>query len=118
MVQSRIYTFGLIWYPAHQFTKFKKLQKMKNFKQIALGLMVGAMAIGFSSFTNASKKDVADWYLPKSTIAIGTPAASNFSNYDATTAQNDPGSCGGVLNVCAAHFPVTTSPATGFRVKN
>lgn len=27
---------------------------MKNVKQIALGLMVGAMAIGFSAFTNAS----------------------------------------------------------------
>lgn len=26
---------------------------MKNFKQIALGLLVGAMAIGFSSFTNS-----------------------------------------------------------------
>ena len=26
---------------------------MKNFKQIAFGLMVGAMAIGFSAFTNA-----------------------------------------------------------------
>lgn len=29
---------------------------MKNFKQIALGLMVGAMAIGFSAFTNAPVK--------------------------------------------------------------
>lgn len=28
---------------------------MKNFKQIALGLIVGAMAIGFSSFTNAKR---------------------------------------------------------------
>ena len=33
-----------------------KFQKMKNFKQLALGLMVGAMAIGFSSFTNAPTK--------------------------------------------------------------
>jgi hypothetical protein len=28
---------------------------MKNFKKIALGLMVGALAIGFSAFTNAKK---------------------------------------------------------------
>jgi hypothetical protein len=28
---------------------------MKNLKQIALGLLVGAMAIGFSSFTNVRK---------------------------------------------------------------
>ncbi|WP_428327903.1 hypothetical protein [Mucilaginibacter sp.] len=26
---------------------------MKNFKQIAFGLMIGALAIGFSAFTNA-----------------------------------------------------------------
>ncbi|SEN08456.1 hypothetical protein SAMN05192574_102404 [Mucilaginibacter gossypiicola] len=28
---------------------------MKNFKQIAFGLMVGALALGFSAFTSASK---------------------------------------------------------------
>ena len=28
---------------------------MKNFKKIALGLLVGAMAISFSAFTNAHK---------------------------------------------------------------
>jgi len=27
---------------------------MKNFKQVAFGLLVGAMAIGFSAFTNAT----------------------------------------------------------------
>lgn len=37
---------------------------MKNFKTIALGLIVGAMAIGFSSFTNAhkvNKKGLSDY---------------------------------------------------------
>jgi len=29
---------------------------MKNFKKIALGLLVGALAIGFSSFTNTKTK--------------------------------------------------------------
>jgi len=29
---------------------------MKNFKKIALGLMVGALAIGFSAFSTASSK--------------------------------------------------------------
>ena len=30
---------------------------MKNFKQIAFGLMIGAMAIGFSAFTNAKNNN-------------------------------------------------------------
>ncbi|WP_179413082.1 hypothetical protein HDF19_10805 [Mucilaginibacter sp. E4BP6] len=34
---------------------------MKNFKQIAFGLLVGALALGFSSFTNA-KKAAGDQY--------------------------------------------------------
>jgi hypothetical protein len=29
---------------------------MKNFKQIAFGLLVGTMALGFSAFTNAPQK--------------------------------------------------------------
>lgn len=35
---------------------------MKNFKQIALGLLVGAMAIGFSSFTTAKKFTSVTYY--------------------------------------------------------
>ncbi|RKR82868.1 hypothetical protein BDD43_3059 [Mucilaginibacter gracilis] len=31
---------------------------MKNFKQIAFGLLVGAMALGFSAFTSASKNAI------------------------------------------------------------
>ncbi|MES2376671.1 MAG: hypothetical protein V4553_08835 [Bacteroidota bacterium] len=31
---------------------------MKNLKQIAFGLLVGAMAIGFSSFTNSASSSV------------------------------------------------------------
>ena len=30
---------------------------MKNFKQIAFGLMIGSMAIGFSAFTNAKNNN-------------------------------------------------------------
>jgi hypothetical protein len=33
-----------------------KIKNMKNFKKIALGLMVGAVALGFSAFTNAPVK--------------------------------------------------------------
>ncbi|EHQ25557.1 hypothetical protein [Mucilaginibacter paludis] len=32
---------------------------MKNFKQVAYGLLVGAMAIGFSAFTNAKESNEA-----------------------------------------------------------
>lgn len=52
---------------------------MKNFKQIAMGLLVGAMAIGFSSFTNASnskghsQSTTARYYNKFGTIGDQTP---------------------------------------------
>ncbi|MEB0261821.1 hypothetical protein [Mucilaginibacter sp. 10I4] len=45
---------------------------MKNLKQIALGLLVGAMAIGFSAFANANHKLLNTYYPVKTT-------GSNFS---------------------------------------
>jgi hypothetical protein len=35
---------------------------MKNFKQIALGLIVGSMALGFSAFTNAKTNSTTYYY--------------------------------------------------------
>ncbi|WP_295769300.1 hypothetical protein [uncultured Mucilaginibacter sp.] len=43
---------------------------MKNFKQIALGLLVGAMAIGFSSFTNAPKSAYKVSKLPNGKLVV------------------------------------------------
>jgi len=65
---------------------------MKNFKNIAFGLMVGALAIGFSAFTTANstnhKKDQLQWFKLKSTVMRTETNAAIASNYDAPT--NDP----------------------------
>lgn len=80
---------------------------MKNIQKIALTLIVGVMALGFSAFKNSGDA-VADWYLPASTISMTSPARLVFSNYDPTPLE-EPTNCGphGSL-VCAARF---TSPA-------
>jgi hypothetical protein len=44
---------------------------MKNFKKITLGLLVGALAIGFSSFTNA-KTSSTTWHISNNTSGIYT----------------------------------------------
>lgn len=38
------------------------MKKMKNVKQIAFGLLVGAMALGFSAFTTAKKFAAVTYY--------------------------------------------------------
>ncbi|PAW95187.1 hypothetical protein CKK33_17445 [Mucilaginibacter sp. MD40] len=91
---------------------------MKNFKQVAFGLLVGALAIGFSSFTNAPKKLATDWYEPlSSTLSPSSTAAQQFSSYDGDNPIDQP-SCSGTTNVCAAEFPVTTNPPTHISTKN
>lgn len=58
---------------------------MKNFQKLALGLMVGAMAIGFSAFTNMSDAKFA--------IYRYTPAAQqnwNSTSLDQTLTNYSP----------------------------
>jgi hypothetical protein len=50
---------------------------MKNFKQIAFGLLVGAMALGFSSFTVNAKRAIGDIY-----VNNGNGTYSLVSGYD------------------------------------
>jgi hypothetical protein len=102
MVQSRIYSFGHTWAPAYLFKTVKKLQKMKNFKQIALGLMVGAMAIGFSAFTNA-KRDVKiiTYYKTIPTTPASDPTSYKFYNGDRCLPS-------GVL--CTAQWDIGSNP--------
>lgn len=64
---------------------------MKNFKQIALGLIVGAMAIGFSSFTNnksvaTAKTNAAHKFSITSNYLV-QPSLDSFEQ--ATTASTD-----------------------------
>jgi hypothetical protein len=76
---------------------------MKNFKKIAFGLMVGALAIGFSAFTTP-KKLAGNWYLPTTTISASSPARFDFSNYNPASQATNPPTCQGAINVCAAEF--------------
>ncbi|MFI5161235.1 MAG: hypothetical protein ACHQHN_08150 [Sphingobacteriales bacterium] len=84
---------------------------MKNFKQIALGLLVGAMAIGFSAFTGA-KKLTSNFYEYTSS-SVQKADIQNINNYVATAA--DP--CSGTTDVCgvtlATAHNVGTTPDPG-----
>jgi hypothetical protein len=71
---------------------------MKNFKQIAFGLLVGALAIGFSAFTNAKKVMTTKATIAKYSITANNlvqPAADSFqqaasaSTADCTGATSD-----------------------------
>ncbi len=68
---------------------------MKNFKQIAFGLLLSALVIGFSAFTNAPQKirknDQANYRFYNRSGAIGNQSASNFV-YD-----------GGMENLCSTN---------------
>jgi len=78
---------------------------MKNFKQIAFGLVVGALAIGFSAFTNAKRVD-SNFFVY--TSSLHTKAAiQNAGNYQSTTLAP----CGGTTaNVCGVTL-ATAKPA-------
>jgi len=73
---------------------------MKNFKQITLGLILGAMVIGFSAFTNAPKRATGDVY------------ANELGNGSYTLLANPytPGDCASASIPCA--FEVTAAGAS------
>jgi hypothetical protein len=56
---------------------------MKNFKQIAFGLIIGAMAIGFSAFTNAKQTKFAG------TLFYNQATQQNWSSSGALPADQD-----------------------------
>jgi hypothetical protein len=68
---------------------------MKNFKKIALALVVGAIAVGFSAFT--SNKNVNSNFYVYGLASTAQADIQNFNNYAASSI--DP--CGGTTtNVC------------------
>jgi hypothetical protein len=92
---------------------------MKNFKQIALGLMVGAMAIGFSAFTSANNSSIKfnkdeNGKLISVTAAYynisGDPTSVNPANFifrDATT----PAACSTLSSKeCTAQWTTSNMP--------
>jgi len=84
---------------------------MKNFKKIALGLMVGALAIGFSSFTNAKKTlarhngtFIATYYSNS-----GTPGDATASHYVYIDGESD--LCDvNALKECTGSWQTTSAP--------
>ncbi|QHS55266.1 hypothetical protein GWR56_06820 [Mucilaginibacter sp. 14171R-50] len=92
---------------------------MKNFKQIAFGLMVGALAIGFSAFTTANSssikynKDAKGKIISVSALYYnisGDPTSTDPDNFifrDGTT----PAACSTLSNKeCQATWTTTNTP--------
>jgi len=73
---------------------------MKNFKQIAFGLLVGAMAIGFSAFTNAKTFASGDVFVNR----------DDSGSYNKISAPYNPMDCAADTPPCA--YSVTTAGAS------
>jgi hypothetical protein len=97
---------------------------MKNFKKIALGLMVGAMAIGFSSFINSSKshllvkRNAKGKIISVTTSYFRLPAdASTGTDMNASHYVFSDGALAdcisGTNNVCKSEWTTTNTPADG-----
>jgi hypothetical protein len=75
---------------------------MKKFQKLALGLMVGAMAIGFSAFTNAKTHKLTTSYYYNAgeqswSNSGGLPADQNASHYSTASPSPD---CDQSNNIC------------------
>jgi len=82
---------------------------MKKFQKIALGLMVGAMAIGFSAFTNAQKKSASLIYRYYSTTG-----AVNDTNPADFVYESNPDLCStSTTKECSAEWSTTNAPTAG-----
>ncbi|WP_158993862.1 hypothetical protein [Mucilaginibacter sp. L196] len=74
---------------------------MKNFKKIALGLLVGALAIGFSSFTNAKRN---------TTYTFAHIAHSTSNTKADYKYRGDLAGCDESTNICTADWSQSTVP--------
>jgi hypothetical protein len=83
---------------------------MKNLKKIALGLMVGGMAIGFSAFTNAPKKShlgtTTDRYY-NNNGGVATTDPSKFIYEGSDNCVTDPSS------QCSVEWTTANAPTLG-----
>jgi hypothetical protein len=96
---------------------------MKNFKQIALGLMVGAMAIGFSAFTTANNSNIKIKRNAKGQIINVTasyyriPAdASTSTDLNASHYEYEDGplsGCNAGSDICSSQWTTTNAPSAG-----
>ena len=96
---------------------------MKNFKQIAFGLLIGTLAIGFSAFTSAYKNSIT---IKKDANGKIISATTYFYNLDGNSADQtasnfvykdpavDPNAgCNSSSNECQAQWMTTNPPTNG-----
>jgi hypothetical protein len=77
---------------------------MKNFKKIAFGMLVGALALGFSSFTNAKRNTTY-------TFAHIAHSTSNLkSDYKF---RSDLAGCDESTNICTSDWSQSVAPTEG-----
>lgn len=96
---------------------------MKNFKQIAFGLLVGALALGFSAFTSAPKSHVkvtklangkfsvtADYYRKAAfASAVTDTDPTHYIYRDASTSAD----CNSNDFICKASWDTSNMPTNG-----
>lgn len=82
---------------------------MHNTKKIAIALMVGAMAIGFSAFKNVAKKTQLSTFRYYSTS--GTVGDTNPADY--VYQDNGTDLCTSSSKECSAEWTTTNAPSPG-----
>ncbi|MBB6131717.1 hypothetical protein [Mucilaginibacter lappiensis] len=80
---------------------------MRNFKQVALGLIAGALAIGFSAFTNPSSNN------RLTTYTFAHPAKSTSNNRTDFVYRSNLAGCSSSANICTGDWSQTAAPAEG-----
>lgn len=96
---------------------------MKNFKQIAFGLMVGALAIGFSAFTTKNsagmkiRRDANGKVLSVVASYYRLPAfASNVSDTDPSHykfSTSPRAGCNAASDICSTEWQTDNAPTNG-----
>jgi hypothetical protein len=93
---------------------------MKNFKKIALGLLVGAMAISFSAFTNANSHSLKTSKNSKGQTTYmeyyyrALPGGHDTNPADYIYSTNPGNGCNSKSgDVCQAEFTTTNPPVDG-----
>ena len=83
---------------------------MKNFKKIAFGLIVGSLAIGFSSFTNARNHHISS--INRYYNTVGTLNDTNPADFEYSDGLED--DCThSTTQECSAQWSTTNMPTSG-----
>jgi len=97
---------------------------MKNFKQIAFGLLVGAMALSFSAFTTSHNsgmkihRDAKGKILSVTNTFFRLPAdastsSDNNADHYVFSSGSHAGCTSGTSNICSSEWETTNVPTNG-----